>query len=175
MNCKQKKEECVNKNYVFKGRILNLRSDDALSATGRPVKREIVEHNGGSSILCEKEGKVLLVKQFRYAVDKFLWEIPAGKAEMGEDPKITAIRELEEECGILATDMTLLYEVYPSPGYTTEVIRIYRAENLSVGVKHFDEDEDIVSEWFTKEQIKEMIKNGEITDGKTLIAVLSVL
>ena len=165
------KEKTVNKNYVYRGKIINVRADDALSIGGN-CKREIVEHPGGSAVLCEKEGKILLEKQFRYAFGEEVWEIPAGKLEPGEDPKMAAIRELEEECGIKAEKAELVFTAYPSPGYTDEVIRIYRAYGLTDGVKHFDPDEDINSFWVDKTEIKRMIKTGEIKDAKTLIALL---
>lgn len=165
------KEKTVNKNYVYRGKIINVRADDALSVGGN-CKREIVEHPGGSAVLCEKEGKILLEKQFRYAFGEEVWEIPAGKLEPGEDPKNAAIRELEEECGVKAENAELIFTVYPSPGYTNEIIRIYRAYGLTEGKKHFDPDEDINSLWIDKKEINKMIKSGEIKDAKTLIALL---
>lgn len=168
------KEKTVNKNYVYRGKIINVRADDALSVGGN-CKREIVEHPGGSAVLCEKDGKILLERQFRYAFSDELWEIPAGKLEPGEDPQKAAIRELEEECGIKAEKAELIFTAYPSPGYTDEIIRIYRATGLSRGEKHFDSDEDINSFWVDKKEIKKMIDSGEIKDAKTLIALLYAL
>lgn len=169
------KETTVNKNYVFNGRILNVRADDVKVLNGRLAKREIVEHNGGSCIVCEKDGKILLVKQFRYAVDDFLYELPAGKREGCEDPAVTAARELEEECGLKAEEISLMFKVYPSPGYTNEIINVFYVNKFSQSETNFDEDECIESVWFTKAEILEMIKKGEITDAKTLIGVLAIL
>ena len=169
------RERTVKKNYVYRGRILNLRADEVSVKGGGISVREIVEHGGGCAIYCEKDGKVLLVKQFRYAYGEEVWELPAGKAERGEAPEKTAARELEEECGIKAEKLSLMYTVYPSPGYTGEVIRIYRAEGFAAGHAHQDEDEDVAAEWIDKEKARLMIKNGEIKDGKTLIALLSEL
>ena len=144
-------------------------------SNGKKSRREIVEHNGGSCILCVEGDKILLVRQFRYAFNKEIWEIPAGKLENGEEPSSTAIRELEEECGYKASEVELLFTVYPTPGYDTEIIYIFKAYNLRKTQTNFDEGEDIESRWFTFSEVKKMIEDGEINDGKTLIALLSVL
>ena len=167
-------EKTLNKNYIYKGKILSLRRDDAILPDGKTAVREVVEHSGGSAIYCEMDGKVLLVKQFRYPYGEVIYEIPAGKLNLGEDPEETAIRELEEEGGVLAEKVVKLFDVYPSPGYTDEIIRIYRAENVRKTEIHLDEDEFLDSEWVDKERLKQMIQSGEIKDGKTLIALLYV-
>ena len=168
-------EKTVKNEYVYKGKILNLRKDQIRLPDGKPAIREVVEHSGGSAVLCERDGKILLVKQFRYPYQQVMYEIPAGKLNEGEDPKETAIRELEEEGGIRAKRVTKIFEVYPSPAYTNEIIRIYRAEELTETQTHLDEDEFLSAEWVDKEQIRSMIERGEIKDAKTLIALLWVL
>lgn len=168
------KETTIKENRVYNGRIINVRADEATTRGGKSV-REVVEHPGGSAILCEKDGKILLERQFRYAVQKELWEIPAGKLEKGEDPMIAAIRELEEECGIKAESAELIFTFYPTPGYDNEIIRIYRVTGLSEGTKHFDADEDINSFWIEKDKIRTMMAAGEIEDAKTIIALLFAL
>lgn len=95
-------EKTVEKHTLYKGFIINLRVDDALLPDGRPCKREMVEHPGGAAVLCVEDGKVLLVRQFRYAYGEELLEIPAGKLDKGEDPAHAAARELEEETGRVA-------------------------------------------------------------------------
>lgn len=169
------KEKTLSEEYLYKGRILNLRKDKIILPDGKEALREVVEHSGGSCILCEKDGKILLVRQFRYPYKQELLELPAGKLNPGESPELTAIRELEEEGGIKADSVELMFEVYPSPGYTDEIIRIYRAVGIKETKTHLDEDEFLESVWLDKETLKNMIKNGEIKDGKTLIALLSVL
>lgn len=169
------KEQTLRKEYLYKGKIINVRKDDALLPNGKTAIREVVEHSGGSAILCEKDDKVLLVKQFRYPYAEELWEIPAGKLNAGEDPKETAIRELEEECGVKAKKVSLLFEVYPTPAYDTEIIRIFKAEEIEKSVVHLDEDEFLTSAWIDKDDLKKMIRSGEIKDAKTLIALLSIL
>ncbi|MBQ9756282.1 MAG: NUDIX hydrolase [Clostridia bacterium] len=169
------KEKTVKVNYLYKGKILNLRKDDIILPDGRSAVREIVEHSGGSTVYCEKDGKVLLVKQFRYPYKEEIWELPAGKLEPNEDPKDTAIRELEEEGGIKAENAELMFVVYPTPGYTEEKIYIYRATGLTQTSARLDDGEFLKSEWFDKATLKKMIDSGEIKDGKTLIALLSQL
>lgn len=164
-------EKTLDREYVYKGKILNLRRDDIVLPDGNKSVREIVEHGGGSAVLCVKDGKVLLVRQYRYAYGKALWEIPAGKINAGEDPRETAVRELEEECGIVAEDMKLIAEIYPSPGYTEEIIRLYSASGLRDGKTHFDADEYVESFWIDIDEAKRMAESGEINDAKTLIAL----
>lgn len=165
-------EKTIKTNYIHKGKIINLRRDDIVLPDGKLAVREIIEHSGGSAILCEKDGKILMVKQYRYAYKEEIWEIPAGKLNVGEDPKTTALRELEEEGGIKAGRIEKLFEVYPTPGYTDEIIRIYQAFDLTETKQKLDEDEFLTCEWIEIERLKDMIKNGEIKDGKTLIALL---
>ena len=169
----QFKERTINKNYLYKGKILSLRKDDVLLPSGNEAVREIVEHNGGSAVYCEHDGKIFLVKQFRYAYGKEIWEIPAGKVEKDEDPASTAIRELYEEGGIIAKRVEKMFDVYPTPAYTTEVIRIYRALDIEIAKPKLDEDEFLIGEWIDKEKVLKMITDGEINDSKTIIAVLS--
>lgn len=166
-------EKTVNKNYIYKGKILNLRVDDILLPDGKPAKREIVEHSGGSAVYCEKDGKVLFVRQFRYPYKKVIYEIPAGKLNVGENPETTAIRELEEECGIKAEKVTETFKIYPSPGYTEEIIYIYKAEGLTETAVKLDEGEYLTSCWIEKEEAFLMVEKGEIQDAKTVIALLN--
>lgn len=164
-------EKTVQKNYVYNGKIINLRCDDALLPNGQPCKREIIEHPGGSCVLYVEDGKILFVRQYRYAYEESLYEIPAGKLERGEDPTIAAARELEEEAGVKAKELQLLYVIYPTPGYTDEKIYIYRAQGGKRVTSHLDEDEFLDVEYIPAEKVKEMLKNGEIRDAKTIIAL----
>lgn len=168
-------EKTVKSNEIYKGRIITVKKDDILLPNGKETVREVVCHLGGSAIIAEKDGKILMVKQYRYPYKTELWEIPAGKLNAGEDPMDTAIRELEEEGGVRAERVEKLFEVYPTPAYNDEIIRIYRAFGIKETKINLDEDEFLSSEWIEKDKLKEMIKNGEIKDGKTLIALLAVL
>ena len=164
-------ETTVRKNYVFRGKIINVRKDDALLPDGKPCTREVVEHPGGAAVLCVRGGKVALVRQFRYAYGETLWEIPAGKLERGEDPKRAALRELSEETGLVADDLALRFVLYPTPGYTDEKIYIFEAESAADGATHFDEDEFLDVRFVPLEEAYRMIAAGEIRDGKTIVAL----
>lgn len=165
-------ETTVRKNYIYKGKIINVRCDDAELPDGRACRREIVEHPGGAAVLCVKDGRVALVKQFRYAYGEELFEIPAGKLEKGEDPALAAARELSEETGCTAESLSLLYVLYPTPGYTNEKIYIYFAENPRTGENHLDEGEFLNVEFVPIERAYEMVACGEIRDAKTVVALL---
>ncbi len=167
-------EKQKNSQKIYDGKILSLRKDEVVLPNGGTSFREIISHSGGSAILCVNNDKVLLVKQFRYAYNSAIWEIPAGKLNANEDPMETARRELEEECGVIAGKLELMSTVYPSPGYTDEIIRIYRAYDLKQGKTNFDEDENLVSSWIDITKAFDMLKNGEIKDAKTIIALLSL-
>ncbi|MCR5352788.1 MAG: NUDIX hydrolase [Clostridiales bacterium] len=167
-------EKTVEKKYIFKGKIINLRTDTALLPNGKTAQREIIEHRGGVCVLPLDEKKnVIFVRQFRYAYMKELLEIPAGKRDTEyEDPLECGKRELLEETGITAKEYVFLGELYPSPGYTDEVIYTYLARGLSYGESRPDEDEFLSFEKIPFEKAYEMVLNGEIKDAKTLSAIL---
>ena len=167
-------EKTVKKQYIYNGKILNLRCDDAVLPDGKPCKREIVEHPGGAAILCVQDGKVILVRQYRYAYGEELLEIPAGKLNRGEDPLAAAVREFEEETGLKAEKMTLLFTLYPSPGYCDEKIYIYEADEITAGAQHLDEDEFLSVVRLPVDEAIDMVKRGEIRDSKTIAALLSL-
>ena len=164
-------EKTVQKNYVYKGKILSLRNDDALLPDGNPCKREIIEHSGGACVLYVENGSVLLVKQYRYAYGESIYEIPAGKLNEGEDPALAAARELEEEAGVKAKTLTKLFTVYPTPGYTNEKIHVYRADEVEKVAAHLDEGEFLQAEYLPLSKVKKMLLSGEICDAKTILAL----
>lgn len=164
-------EKTVKKNYIYKGKILTLRKDDALLPDGKPCIREIIEHSGGACALYVENEKALFVRQYRYAYGESIYEIPAGKLNVGENPMKAAQRELEEETGIKADRLELLYVAYPTPGYTDEKIYIYRAFDGKKTATNPDEDEFVDTVWVSLDKVKEMLKNGEIKDAKTIIAL----
>ncbi len=168
-------EKTVSKNYIYRGKIITVRRDDALLPNGEACFRELVEHSGGASVFYIEDGKVLLVRQFRYACGESIYEIPAGKLEVGEDPILAAARELEEEAGVKAGRMELMFVLYPTPGYTNEKIYIYRAFDGKRVNAHLDEGEFLDVEYIPLEQVEKMIRNGEIKDAKTIVALQAYL
>ncbi|MBQ8374892.1 MAG: NUDIX hydrolase [Clostridia bacterium] len=168
-------EKCVRKNYIYQGKIVSLRCDDALLPNGEPCKREIIEHSGGACVLYEEEGKILFVRQYRYAYGEVVYEIPAGKLNAGEDPALAAARELEEETGVTPTRLELLYIMYPTPGYTNEKIYIFRAFGGKRTAAHPDEGEFLETCFIPVAEVEKMLIKGEIKDGKTIVAVQAYL
>ena len=164
-------ERTVRKNYIYRGKIVNLRCDDAQLPDGRPCRREVVEHPGGAAVLCVRDGKVALVKQFRYAYGEVIYEIPAGKLNEGEDARLAAARELEEETGLIAQTLVLRFVLYPTPGYTNEKIYIYEALGVSEGAQHLDEGEFLNVEYVPVKTVLSWIEKGELHDAKTIVAL----
>ena len=164
-------EKTLKKNYLYQGKILNLRCDEVELHDGTTSKREIVEHGGGACALYVENGKILFVKQYRYAYGEEVLEIPAGKLEKGEDPKCTALRELEEEAGIRAERANLLFTIYPTPGYTNEKIFVYEVKEGTRVDARLDEGEYLDVVWLSLNEAKTALLRGELHDAKTIIAL----
>lgn len=170
------KEETIESQYLYKGKILNLRKDLVHSADGGVTHREIVEHRGGVGLAAlTDEGKMVLVRQYRKALSRDILEIPAGKLEEGEDPSWTAARELKEETGYTAGSMEFLGRFYPSVGYTTECIHLFLCRDLTPGEPEPDDTESIETEEYPLGELYQKALRGEIEDGKTLAAILMVV
>lgn len=170
MNLTEKK---LSSEKIFDGRILHIRRDTVELPDGAQSTREVVDHPGGVCVLAlDDEGRVLLVRQFRYPYEKVLTEIPAGKLEYGEDPEEAALRELREETGAVPGKFRSLGELYPSPGYCGEIIRLYLAQELTFGETALDEDEFLDVERMPFGELTELVLQGEIRDAKTIAAVL---
>lgn len=169
------REEPLEQTYKFKGRIINLRVDQARLPNGRTASREVVEHPGGVCIAAlTEQNELLFVRQFRYPYGEVLLELPAGKLDVGEDPLEAGKRELKEETGAAARDYTDLGKLYPSPGYCGEVIHMYMATGLSYGEMNPDEDEFLEVEKIPLKKAVQMVLDNEIRDAKTQAAVLKV-
>lgn len=165
-------EKTLTSREVYRGRILRVREDTVRLPNGKTAEREVAEHPGGVGILALDGGDVLLVRQYRYAFSRVLTEIPAGKQEPGEEPFVTAQRELREEIGATAGKWTELGALIASPGCYGEVLYLYMAQELTFGDTHPDEDEflDVVRMPF--DRAVELCMTGELTDAKTVVAVL---
>ena len=166
-------EKTVSSRSIFKGRILDVREDTVSLPNGKNASREIVHHPGGVGILAlDVNNQVLTVTQYRYAYGKTLLEIPAGKLEYGEDPREAAIRELREETGAVAGRFEFMGELYPTPGYCDEIIRLFLARDLTFGETDPDEDEFLTLQRVPFEEMLQKSLSGELTDAKTVAAVL---
>lgn len=168
-------EKQISFEYKFKGKIVNMRVDDALLPNGTVAKREIVEHNGGVCVApLDSEGNLYFVRQFRYPYMEVVTELPAGKLEKGEDPFEAGKRELKEETGAVANKYISLGKLYPTPGYCGEIIYMYLATELEFGAQNPDEDEFLEIYKIPLEKAVEMVLNGELPDSKTQTAVLKI-
>lgn len=168
-------EKTLSQKYIFEGRILKMRLDEALLPDGSTAGREVVEHPGGVCVAALTDDDCLLfVRQFRYPYGEIIPEIPAGKRDPGEDPLTTGKRELKEETGYTAKNYRSLGRVYPSPGYFNEVIYMYLATDLVAGETDPDEDEFLEVEKIPLETAVQMVMKDEITDAKTQAAVMKV-
>ena len=164
-------EKTLEEKSLYEGSFLKLVKQKVLLPDGKTSERDIVRHPGGVAILAFNKDKLLLVEQYRKALDKPLIEIPAGKIEKNEDIKICAIRELEEETGYKAGKIEFLGKFATSPGFCDEYIYLFKAEELSKGVIGGDDDEFINIKEYTLEEVKNMIKTGKLEDCKTIAAM----
>jgi ADP-ribose pyrophosphatase len=166
-------EKKIRGGLVYSGVIVKVELDDAELVDGTVVKREVVMHPGGVGILpVDADGTAYMVRQFRYPFSRELLEIPAGKLEPGEDPKVCAVRELGEETGFTAGRLVDLGVTYASPGISDETLHLYLALDLVPGRQHLDADEFLGVEKWPLEELYAMVLRGEIHDGKTEIAVM---
>lgn len=166
-------EKTISSERIYEGAILNLRKDKVTIHTGGTSYREIVEHNGGAvAVPITADGKVVMVRQYRKALEKPVLELPAGKIEQGEEPLSTIVRELQEETGYTADRIEFLTAFYPSVGYTNEILYIYIVTGLTPGETNYDEHEamDILEVDF--EEAHNMVVAGEIQDAKTMLGIL---
>lgn len=171
----QLSEKTLKENVVFSGRIITVNSDEIALPDGKTSKREVVYHHGGVCVApLTSEDELMFVRQFRYPYREVVLELPAGKLELNEDPYEAGLRELGEEAGVTTDKMISLGRFYPTPGYCSEVIYIYFAENLTVTGQHLDDGEFLTVEKIPLKKALEMVMNGEIVDGKTQTAILKI-
>jgi len=166
-------EKTVESRVLFEGKIITVRLDKAELPNGRVASREVVEHPGGVAVFAmDGQGRVALVRQFRYPLGEVTLELPAGKLEPGEDPRASGLRELEEEVGASCGRLTYLGCLYSSPGFSSEVLHMYLAQELTEGACHPDEDEFLSVERIPFSALVEQVRQGEIKDAKTVALVL---
>jgi ADP-ribose pyrophosphatase len=159
---------------VFAGKVFSVDRDKVRMPNGRTVTVDIVRHTKSVVLVPVPEpGKVILVRQYRYAVNAFLWELPAGSVDEGETPDAAARRECHEEIGLVPSTVVRLSAMYPTPGYCDEEMIFFRLSGLEETNEQaqVDEDEDIEARTFEVRDAREMIRRGEITDMKTLVGL----
>ena len=159
---------------VFEGRIFTVQVETLTLPKGGRFNAEIIRHPGSVVLVpITDEGKMILVRQYRHAIGRWAWELPAGSLKRGEDPEKAAVRECQEEIGLIPSRLEKLGALVPTPGYCDEEMSFYRLSGLRAPTDadapaQPDEDEDIESKAFTIAQMKEMIRKGEIIDMKTV-------
>jgi len=169
-------EKTLTTKILHQGRNFSFKTDKVQLPNGKTTIRDTVDHPGAVAIVpILNDGRVILVKQYRYTTGKKLLEIPAGTLKKGEAPDTCARRELQEETGYTAGSMKKVLAMYMSPGYSNEVIHLYFATGLKAGEQKAEEDEDITLEIYSPDELLEMIERNTIEDAKTIAGVLSLL
>lgn len=166
-------EAKISSKEIFNGRLLHMFFDEARLPDGNTSTREWIKHPGAAAVLPVYEnGDVMLVKQFRYPVKQIFYEVPAGKIDSGEQPEITAGRELKEEAGLMCGKMEYLGHFYPGIGYSDEIIHLYIAWDIKQTEQGSDEDEFVINHRLPFKEAVKMAHHGEISDGKTMITLM---
>lgn len=166
-------EKTIESKEVYKGKIFTLKKDVVELPGGKTTQRDVVSHHGGVGVIAmTSDGKIPMVRQYRKGIEMVSLEIPAGKLEKDEDPLECGIRELREETGFSAKDFSFITKIAPTPAYCSEIIYIYEAKELVEKEQKLDEDEFLNVEYYTLDQLYNMILSGEIIDAKTIVAVM---
>ena len=167
-------ERVVNSKRVYEGRVINLRVDEIALEGGASGLREVVEHRGAVAIIAtDADGRIAFVRQYRRAAETELLELPAGTMEAGEPPERTAIRELEEETGLIAERVAPFIRFFLAPGYSSEEMHVFIAEGLREGIAKPEDDEALTAERYTLAEALALIEQGVIRDAKTIAALLA--
>lgn len=170
--------EILSSEVVYEGPLFRVRHDKLIEPGGKRSERDVIRHNGSVVILAldrsknKKDPWIVIERQYRHAANQYLWELPAGKLDAGEEALAGAQRELEEETGYKAKKWKPLVEYYASPGFLGESMKVFLAEGLIPGDAHPEEDEQIEMRLVKLSDVLRMIEKGAILDGKTLTSVL---
>lgn len=170
--------DLISSKVVFECPLFKVRHDKIIEPGGKHAERDVIRHNGSVVILAldgsksKKDPWIVIERQYRHAANQYLWELPAGKLDGGEEPLAGAQRELEEETGYRAKKWRPLVEYYASPGFLGESMKVFVAEGLIAGDAHPEEDEQIEIRLVRLSEVIRMIEEGAILDGKTLTSVL---
>jgi ADP-ribose pyrophosphatase len=166
----------MNKKELFVGRIFSLALEEHLLPDGASATFELIRHSGGAAVLpVLADGRIVLLRQYRPAVDHWLWEVPAGRLAPGEDPASCARRELQEETGLSAGRLHRLGEMLTTPGFCNERVHLFCATELRTGMANPEPDEHLQVVELTVARARAMLADGEIIDGKTQLTLMLYL
>ncbi len=166
-------EKTISSDRIYTGKVISVKVDTVEVEKQGYQKREIVEHGGAAAIVAITDNnEVIMIKQFRKAIENVIWEIPAGKLEIGENPKECAIRELKEETGYSAENVKLVHKFYTSPGFSNQKVYIFLATDLVKGETNLDNGENIETYKIKLDEAYDMVLRNEIEDAKTSIGLL---
>ncbi|HTZ46627.1 MAG TPA: NUDIX hydrolase [Verrucomicrobiae bacterium] len=172
----QPKVKVVKSKMVFRGKVFGVRRDEVVEPGGLRATREVIAHPGSVVVLpVFEDGRILLIRQYRYATRQYLWELVAGRIDEGELVKEAAARELKEETGYTAKRLTEFLDVFPTPGFLEERMHILLAEGLKAGESEPEADEKIISHAYRVNELKRMMKEGKLRDGKSIAGILYYL
>jgi ADP-ribose pyrophosphatase len=169
--------EVLSQERVFEGKVFDIERERVRMTNGRDVTLDVVRHPKSVVLLPVPEpGHIILIRQYRHAVKRWLWELPAGSVDSGEEPEAAARRECHEEIGQVPETIVRLGAFFPTPGYCDEEMVFFRLSGLSVPDEpaELDEDEDIEPKTFTLREAREMVRSGEITDMKTVVGLTMI-
>jgi ADP-ribose pyrophosphatase len=170
------KAKILKSRMVFRGKVFGVRRDEVLEPGGVRATREVITHPGSVVVLpVLKDGRILMIRQYRHAARQYLWELVAGRIDEGETVKKAAARELKEETGYRAKRFTEFLDVFPTPGFLEERMHILLAEGLTEGEAEPEADEKIISHGYSVGELKQMMKNGKLRDGKSIAGILYYL
>ncbi|MGB7730274.1 MAG: NUDIX hydrolase [Candidatus Acidiferrum sp.] len=170
------KAKILNSKIVFHGKVFGVRRDEVEEPGGVRATREVITHSGSVVILpVFDDGRILMIRQYRHATRQYLWELVAGRVDHGESVKRAAARELKEETGYRAAKYQAFLSFFPSPGFLEERMHLFLAKGLTAGEAEPEADEKIISHAYTVNELKIMIKRGELKDGKSIAGILYYL
>jgi ADP-ribose pyrophosphatase len=175
---KPSKVRVLSSRTVFRGKVFSVTSDEVIEPNGVRARRDIIRHPGSVVVLTvdtsQREPRVLLIRQYRYAADAYLWELPAGRIDSGESALAAAKRELLEETGYTARSWKPALNYYPSPGFMDETMAVYLARDPQPGQAQPEDDEVIQTRFFLMSDAVRMVMSGKLRDGKTIAGILWV-
>jgi ADP-ribose pyrophosphatase len=157
---------------IHTGRVITVSTERLRYANGREYDIDFVRHPGAAAVVAlDDAGRICVVRQYRHGIEDFMWEIPAGKLDAGEEPQVCAVRELREETGVAARRWTPLGRYVPAAGIFTEIIHLYLARELSIGAPSPDADEELELQWLPLSDAMQQVLQGGWNDGKTALAL----